>query len=154
MKAKLKVLIALSHQAEFLVLDEPTVGLDVVARKEMLEMLRDYMEENPRCAILISSHISGDLEELCDDLYMIEDGQMILHEDTDVLLGDYAILKVDEQQFVKLDQQYLLKKKKESYGYSCLTHQKQFYRENYPDIVIEKGSIDDIMMLMMRGEEI
>ena len=154
MKAILKVLIALSHQAEFLVLDEPTVGLDVVARKEMLEMLRDYMEENPRRAILISSHISGDLEELCDDLYMIEDGQMILHEDTDVLLEDYAILKVDEQQFVKLDQQYLLKKKKESYGYSCLTHQKQFYRENYPDIVIEKGSIDDIMMLMMRGEEI
>ena len=67
MKAKLKVLVALSHKAELLILDEPTVGLDVIARDEVLNMLREYMEENESSSILISSHISSDLESLCDD---------------------------------------------------------------------------------------
>ena len=150
MKAKFKVLVALSHKAELLILDEPTVGLDVVARDEVLNMLREYMEENDNSAILISSHISSDLESLCDDLYMIHSGKIIFHEDTDVLLSEYAVLKVSEEEYRKLDQQYLLKIKKESYGYNCLTNQKQFYAENYPDIVIENGNIDD---LVMRREE-
>ena len=67
MKAKFKVLAALSHKAELLILDEPTVGLDVIARDEVLNMLREYMEENESSSILISSHISSDLESLCDD---------------------------------------------------------------------------------------
>ena len=148
MKAKFKVLVALSHKAELLILDEPTVGLDVVARDEVLNMLREYMEENDNSAILISSHISSDLESLCDDLYMIHSGKIIFHEDTDVLLSEYAVLKVSEEEYRKLDQQYLLKIKKESYGYNCLTNQKQFYAENYLDIVIENGNIDDLVMMM------
>lgn len=148
MKARFKVLVALSHKAELLILDEPTVGLDVVARDEVLNMLREYMEENENSSVLISSHISSDLESLCDDLYMIHNGKIILHEDTDVLLSDYALLKVSEEEYRKLDQQYLLKIKKESYGYSCLTNQKQFYMENYPDIAIENGKIDDLVMMM------
>ena len=90
MKAKLKVLTAISHNAGLLILDEPTAGLDVIARDELLEMLREFMEKEAQRAILISSHISSDLENLCDDLYMIHDGKIILHEDTDVLLSDYA----------------------------------------------------------------
>ena len=88
MKAKFKVLTALSHQAKLLILDEPTAGLDVVARDEILEMLRNYMEAEEERAILISSHISSDLETLCDDIYMIHNGQMILHEDTDILRSE------------------------------------------------------------------
>lgn len=148
MKAKLKVLVALSHKAELLILDEPTVGLDVVARDEVLNMLREYMEENEESAILISSHISSDLESLCDDLYMIHDGKIILHEDTDVLLADYAVLKFSEEAYDKIDRQYFLKVKKETYGYRCLTNQKQFYLENYPDIVVENGRIDDLIVMM------
>ena len=75
-------------------MDEPTVGLDVIARDEVLNMLREYMEENESSSILISSHISSDLESLCDDFYMIHAGKIILHEDTDVLLSDYAFPKV------------------------------------------------------------
>ena len=148
MKARFKVLVALSHKAELLIPDEPTVGLDVVARDEVLGMLREYMEENENSSVLISSHISSDLESLCDDLYMIHSGKIILHEDTDVLLSDYAVLKVSEEEYRKLDQQYLLKTKKEAYGYSCLTNQKKFYMENYPDIVIENGKIDDLVVMM------
>ena len=151
MKAKLKVLAAISHNAKLLILDEPTAGLDVVARSEILEMLHDYMEKDENRSILISSHISGDLETLCDDVYMIHDGRIIMHEDTDVLLSDYALIKVDPEQYKALDKQYILRVKEEKYGYSCLTNQKQFYVENYPKAAIEKGNIDEIITMMVRG---
>ena len=121
MKAKLKALIALSHHAKVLILDEPTAGLDVVARDELLDLLREYMEQ---------------------------------HEDTDVLLSDYALLKMDERQYADLDKRYLLRRRKEPYGYAVLTSQKQFYMENYPQLTVEKGSIDDVIMMMIRGEQI
>ena len=152
MKAKLKVLAAISHRAKLLILDEPTVGLDVVARDELLELLRDFMEAEEDRSILISSHISGDLESLCDDLYMVHEGKIILHEDTDVLLSDYALLKVNSSQYEKLDKQYILRHKKESFGYTCLTNQKRYYLENYPQTVIEKGSVDEVIAMMIRGE--
>lgn len=153
MKAKLKVLVAISHHAKLLVLDEPTAGLDVIARDELLDMLREFMEKDEERAILISSHISSDLENLCDDLYMIHEGQVILHEDTDVLLSDYALLKVNHDQYQDLDKQFILRFKKENYGYSCLTNQKQYYMENYPQLTIEKGTIDNVITMMIRGEK-
>ena len=152
MKAKLKVLVAISHNARFLLLDEPTAGLDVVARDELLTLLREYMEANPNRSILISSHISSDLESLCDDIYMIHEGRIVLHEETDVLLSDYALLKVTDEQYEHLDKQYIFKVKKETYGYSCLTNQKTFYMENYPDVTIENGSIDEVISMMVRGQ--
>lgn len=153
MKAKLKVLVAISHHAKLLILDEPTAGLDVIARDELLDILREFMEKDEERAILISSHISSDLENLCDDLYMIHEGQVIFHEDTDVLLSDYALLKVNHDQYQDLDKQFVLRFKKENYGYSCLTNQKQYYMENYPKLIIEKGTIDNVITMMIRGEK-
>lgn len=151
MRAKLKVLVALSHRAKLVIMDEPTVGLDVVARDELLSMIREYMEEDEDRSILISSHISSDLETICDDLYMIHEGKVILHEDTDVLLDDYAVLKISKSDFEHIDKDYVLYYKEEPFGYSCLTNQRQFYMENYPKIVIEKGTIDSIMTMMIKG---
>ncbi len=152
MKAKLKVLTAISHRARLLILDEPTAGLDVVARDELLELLRAFMEQDEDRGILVSSHISGDLETLCDDIYMLHNGKIILHEDTDVLLDDYAVLKVDEQQYRTIEKRYILRCRKESFGYSCLTNPKRFYMENYPKLAVLKGSIDEVIMMMIRGE--
>ncbi len=153
MKAKLKLLVALSHNAKLLILDEPTAGLDVIARGELILMLREYMEKDENRAILISSHISSDLESLCDDVYMINDGEIILHEDTDVLLSGYALLKADAEQYENLDKKYILYTLKEKFGYSCLTNQRQYYSENFPQIVIEKGSIDSIITMIIKGEK-
>ena len=133
MKAKLKILMAMSHQAEILILDEPTSGLDVMAREGILDALRAY------------------LENLCDDLYLIDQGKIRLHEDTDVLLDQYGILKVTESEFAALDKQYILAYCKEDFGYRCLTDQKQYYMENMPQIVIEKGTIDEVMKTMLKG---
>lgn len=149
--AKLKLLTAISHNPRLLILDEPTAGLDVVARGEILDMLRTYMEDGTR-SILISSHISSDLEGLCDDLYMIHGGKVILHEETDVLLNNYALLKVSEAQYRRLERKYLLRVKKESYGYNCLTRHGQFFLENYPDMVVETGSMDNVIMMLVKGE--
>lgn len=153
MNAKLKLLVALSHHPHLLILDEPTAGLDVVARDELLDILRAFMEDEQH-AILISSHISSDLENLCDEFYMINKGCIVLHEDTDVLLSSYGILKVNEQQYQQLDKSHLLKIKKEGYGYKCLTQEKQYYMDNYPHIVVEKGSMDEMIMMMVKGDNI
>ena len=152
MKAKLKMLCALSHNAKILLLDEPTLGLDVIARDEILELLREYMAKDSDNTIMISSHIASDLESLCDDIYMIDDGKIILHEDTDVLLSNYAILKVDDQTYESIDKNYIYKVNKDDDGYALLTNQKQFYYENYPKIVIQNCSIDDVIYMMIKGK--
>lgn len=151
MKAKLKVLTALTHNADLLILDEPTAGLDIEARNEILDLLREYVTYNEKSSILITSHIATDLESLCDDIYLIHDGKMIIHEDTDVILEQYGVLKVSEEQYGKLDQRAILKSRKESYGYACFTSDRKFYQENYPGIVVEKGGIDELILMMTGG---
>lgn len=152
MKAKLRVLVAISHEARLLILDEPTAGLDVEARNEILDMLRQYMAEDESRSILISSHISSDLEGLCDDIYLIHDGKLLLHEEIDNIMNSYALVKVDENDYEAIDKRYFLSSKKVNYGYVCLTNQKQYYIENYPKVVVEKGNIDELILLMTGGK--
>lgn len=153
MKAKLKLLVAMSYDAKLLLLDEPTVGLDSVIRSELLDEMREFMNQEGK-AILISSHISSDLESLCDDFYFIQNGSIVLHEDTDVLLSDYATLKVSKEQYDKMDKEYILYRKEEAFGYQLLTKEKQYYMDNYRDLVAERGSIDDLMLLVTKGEAV
>lgn len=152
MKAKLRVLSAICHKAELLILDEPTAGLDVLARDQILDLLREYVEEDENRSILISSHISGDLEQLCDDFYMIDNGQIICHEETDRLLSDYAVLKVSEKDYEALDKSYVLRRRKEGFGWSLLTDQKRYYAENCPGMVVERITMDEYIMMMLKGE--
>ncbi len=151
MKARLRVLTALSHDTRLLIMDEPTAGLDVEARNEILDLLREYLEEDESRSILITSHIAGDLESICDDIYLIHEGRIIIHEDTDVILDKYGILKVDEDTYRKLDKEYIIKSIREKYGYACFTAEKEYYRENYPEIAIENGGIDDLILMMTGG---
>ncbi|WP_448903171.1 ABC transporter ATP-binding protein [Eubacterium sp.] len=157
-KAKLKVIVAISHNAEILILDEPTAGLDVITRNEVLDIIRTYMEEEMR-TVIISSHISSDLENLCDDIYMINDGKIILHEDMYKLLDLYGVIKANEEQYenLKSDTNYkniILCCEKEKYGYKCITNDRQYIVDNYPEIVIEKGNIDELIMVLVKGEKI
>ena len=104
----------------------------MVAREEMLEMLQDYLADTrgEERAVLISSHISSDLEKF------------------------YGILKVDETQYEKLDQTHLLARRRESFGYSVLVGERQYYQDNYPDYIMEKSSIDDVIIMMTKGERL
>lgn len=152
MKVRLKILISITHNAELLILDEPTAGLDVQARNDVLDILREYMAEDENRSIIITSHISSDIENLCDDVYLINDGRIILHEDTDTIVEQYGIVKVKEEQYEKLDKNYILKTKKECYGYACFVSSKAFYKENYPDITVENGGIDELILMMAGGD--
>ena len=151
MKVKFNLALALSHRAELLILDEPTAGLDVEARNEILDLLREYIAQDEKRTILITSHISTDLESLCDDIYLIHDGKIILHEDTDVILEQYVILKVNEEQYRTLDKTAVIKVQKETYGYACFTNDRRFYQENYPQIAVEQGGIDELILMMTGG---
>lgn len=153
MKAKLKVIAAVTHGADFLLMDEPTTGLDVMTREKILHLFRAYMEQDENRSILISSHISTDLEDLCDDVYVIHQGRIILHEEMDVLLNEYGLLKMDDRRYETVDKKYLIAVRKELFGYACLTDQKAYYAENYPDIVIEKGNLDHVITMLAGGEE-
>lgn len=153
MKAKARLFCALNHNAKLLILDEPTSGLDVIARGEILDELRGYMEEEGR-GVLISSHIATDLEGLCDDIYMIDKGSVILHDDTDRLLGKYGVIKARSEEYAALDKSRVLRVQKENYGMACLTDDRAFYAEKYPMLTIENGSIDNIISILIRGEKL
>ena len=151
MKARLRVRIAISHKARLLVLDEPTAGMDVIARSEILDLLREYLAQDGERSVLISSHISSDIEGFCDDVYLIERGEIVLHEDTDTILGQYGVLKLSENEFRDVERQYIVACKKEAYGYACLTKEKQYFVDNYPGIIVENGSLDSTIILMLGG---
>ena len=152
MKRRVGIAQALLNDPEILILDEPTAGLDVQARNDVLDILREYMAEDENRSIIITSHISSDIENLCDDVYLINDGRIILHEDTDIIVEQYGIVKVKEEQYEKLDKNYILKTKKECYGYACFVSSKAFYKENYPDITVENGGIDELILMMAGGD--
>lgn len=132
-------------------MDEPTSGLDIEARTEILDLLRDYLIEDESRSILITSHISSDLETLCDDIYLVHNGKLMLHEKNDVILEQYGILKVTKKQYETLDKEAILKTQKEAYGYACITNDRNYYLENYPQIAVENGSIDALILMMTGG---
>ena len=153
MKQRLGIAQAIVGEPKVLIFDEPTAGLDVEARNEILDLLRDYAAEDENRTILITSHIASDLEHLCDDIYLIHGGKQLLHEETDVILEQYGLIKADEAQYAALDKEYLLGSRKEPYGYACLTNDRKYYEENVPDLVVERAGIDDVILMMTGGEK-
>ena len=152
MKASVKIACALSHHPQLLILDEPTNGLDVIARDEILNILRRFMEEDPTHSILMSSHIFSDLENLCDEIIMMHHGNVSLVESMDELENSYGVLKVSDNQYEVLDKNYLIASIPTSYGYQCITNHMQFYVENYPEVIIEKCSMDDVFTVLEKGK--
>ncbi|NEG69076.1 ABC transporter ATP-binding protein [Bifidobacterium choloepi] len=151
MAAKLKVVAAVSHHPQLLVLDEPTAGLDVLARDAILDLLREFME-TPGHSILVSSHNSRDIASLCDDLYLIDDGAIRLHETIDAIGSDYGVIQATRSEAATLDDEYLLARVPTLDGFRILTSQRQYYAENWPALPIDKADIDDVVALMARSE--
>ena len=151
--AKLRFVSAMSHDAKLVILDEPTSGLDVVARDGILDELRNYMESHEDAAIILSSNITQDLEGLTDDVYMIDDGRIVLHENTDTITDDYGLVKCTEEQFEKLDKEYVKGVKNAPYGRDVLVSQKRYYLENYPSLAVEDGTLDQCLVVLAGKNE-
>lgn len=153
MKMKLKIAVAISHKPKLLILDEPTSGLDPVVRSEILEIFRKYIENDETRSILLSTHITTDLEHISDYIVFIEKGKLIFNLPTEELLENYGVIKCSEKDFSKLDKDDYIRYKKEKYQYEVLTENKNAIRKKYSKLTIDKPSIEDIMLLYIKGEK-
>jgi len=152
MKAKVKVLSALSHKAALLILDEPTSGLDVEARNEIVRTIRDYAASN-RCTILITSHISTDLEGLCDEFYLFSEGKIVLHESEESIANHYGTVQIPFELFDTIDATRISGRRKEMFGYACITNDKEYFEKNQPELKVKPATIDDLIILLGGTEE-
>ena len=153
MKMKLKIATAISHNPKILILDEPTSGLDPVVRSEILEIFRKYIQEDEERSILLSTHITTDLEHISDYIVFIEKGEIVFNLPTDELLENYGIIKCSKEEFLKLNEEDYIKYKKEKYQYEVLINNKNLIMKKYNTITIDKPSIEEIMLLYIKGEK-
>ena len=153
MKMKLKIATAISHNPKLLILDEPTSGLDPVVRNEILDIFRNYIEEDETRSIFISTHITTDLEHISDYIVFIEKGEIIFNIPTAELLENYGIIKCSKEEFSKIDEQDYIRFKQEKYQYEVLTDNKENIIKKYDITTIDKPSIEDIMLLYVKGEK-
>ena len=152
MKMKLKIATAIAHNPKLLILDEPTSGLDPVVRNEILDIFRKYIEEDETRSILLSTHITSDLEHISDYIVFIEKGKMVFDLPTNELLENYGIIKCSKEDFSRLDEKDYIKYKKEKYQYEVLTSNKDNIRRKYNITTIDKPSIEEIMLFYIKGE--
>lgn len=153
MKMKLKIVVAISHNPKILILDEPTSGLDPVVRNEILDIFRKYIEEDETRSILLSSHITTDLEHISDYIIFIEKGNIVFNMPTPELLENYGIIKCSKDDFLKIDSKDYIRYKKEKYQYEVLTNDKNNIRKKYNITTIDKPSIEEIMLFYIKGEK-
>ena len=153
MKMKLKIATAISHNPKLLILDEPTSGLDPVVRNEILDIFRNYIEEDETRSIFISTHITTDLEHISDYIVFIKNGEIIFNLPTIELLEIYGIIKCSKEDFSKIDEQDYIRFKQEKYQYEVLTDNKENIIKKYDITTIDKPSIEDIMLLYVKGEK-
>ena len=152
MKMKLKIATAISHNPKLLILDEPTSGLDPVVRNEILDIFRKYIEEDETRSILLSSHITTDLEHISDYIIFIDRGKTILNVPTNELLENYGIIKCSKEEFTKISEDDYISYRKSKYQYEVLTSDKNKIKKKYNISSIDKPSIEDIMLFYIRGE--
>lgn len=153
MKMKLKIATALSHEAKILILDEPTSGLDPIIRNEILDTFRKYIEEDETRSILISTHITTDLEHISDYIVFIEKGNIILNMPTSEMLDNYGIIKCNKNEFFKIDKDDFIKYRKQKYQYEVLTDNKKNVMKKYNITTIDKPTIEEIMLFYIKGEK-
>ncbi|MEG2200155.1 MAG: ABC transporter ATP-binding protein [Anaerovorax sp.] len=145
-KMKLSLATALSHHPKLLILDEATGGLDPVVRNEILDIFLDFIQDETH-SILISSHITGDLEKIADYITFIHEGTLVLSEPTDVLLSTYGLLLCGSSQYASIEKKDILGYRKNAFGYEVLVKNKQAMKLKYPDCTMDAPNLETLMTL-------
>ncbi len=151
MKMKLAISVAFSHHSKLLILDEATSGLDPVIRDDILDMLLDFVQDEEH-AILLSSHITSDLEKVADYIVFIHQGKVVFSKPKDELLEQYGIIKCGAAQFDALDKSDIIAYRKMDYEWQVLTAHRSQMQQKYPKAMIVPATLDEIMLLYVKGE--
>ena len=152
MRKKLEIATALSHHPKLLILDEPTSGLDPVVRKEILDIFLKFLKDDEH-TILLSTHITSDLEHIADKIIFIDKGNIILDESRDDIMDNYGILKCPLDKFAEIDHKDIIAYQKNKYDYTILINNQNKIKKKYKDCILDKITIEDLMILMIKGEK-
>lgn len=153
MKMKLSLAAALAHHPKLLILDEATAGLDPVVRDEILDEFLGFIQDEDH-SILISSHITSDLEKVADYITYLHQGRVVLSEAKDVLQDSYGRLACTAQQLSTIQPEDLVRVRKGSYGCEALVSDRAVFRKKYPQLMVEPISLEDIMLFIGKGEPV
>lgn len=151
MKMKLSLAVALARQPRLLVLDEATAGLDPVVRDEVLEQLQSFVEDEEH-GVLISSHITTDLEKVADYVTFLHRGQVLLSDAKDEILGRYGRLACTAQQLDSVASDDLLRVRRGSFGCQALVSDRMAFHKKYPQLMVEPTTLEEIILMIGRGE--
>lgn len=151
MKMKLSIAIALSHNPKLLILDEATSGLDPVVRDDILDVFLDFVQDEEH-SILMSSHITSDLEKIADYITFIHNGKIVFNKPKDELIYQYGILRCGAAMFDSIDKSEVLAFRKCDYQWEVLVADKERARRKYRNAVIDQATIDDIILLYVKGD--
>ena len=151
MKMKLCIAVALSHRPKLLILDEATSGLDPVMRDDILDVFLEFVQDEEH-SILISSHITTDLEKVADNITFIHHGKVLFCKAKDELRYQYGIIRCGAAVFDEIDKSEILAYRKEDYQWNVLVADKEKARRRYKNAVVDDAAIDDIMLLYVKGE--
>jgi len=153
MKMKLAISAALSHNSKLLILDEATSGLDPIMRDEMLDVFLEFVQEENH-SILLSSHITSDLEKVADYITFIHNGKLIMTVSKNDLVYNYAVMRCKESQFLALDPKDILAYRKRDFQIDVLVSNGKEAQRKYKGVVIDHVSVDEIMLLLVKGERV
>ena len=153
MKMKLNLAFAMSHNAQLLILDEPTAGLDPIARDELLDLFLEFVQDEEH-SILISSHITTDLEKIADYITFINKGKLAFSKEKDALLYQYGIVRCGEKDLAAVKNASCIAWKKNECNYDVLVEDREAIKRTFPHLIIDNASIDEIMLLTVKGERV
>lgn len=153
MKMKLCIAVALSHKPKLLILDEATSGLDPVMRDDILDVFLEFVQDEEH-SIMISSHITTDLEKVADTITFIHQGKVLFCKAKDELRYQYGIIRCGATAFDEIDKSEILAYRKEDYQWNVLVKDKEKARRRYKNAVVDDVAIDDILLLYVKGEKI
>ena len=152
MRKKLEIATALAHHPKLLILDEPTSGLDPVVRNEVLDIFLKFIADDEH-TILFSTHITSDLEHIADEIVFIDKGKVLINKTRDEILDNYGILKCNLDEFIKIDKSDYMAYKKNKYSYDILVSDRNKVSKKYKDMVVDKITLEDLMVLMIKGDK-
>ena len=150
MKMKLCIAVALSHKPKLLILDEATSGLDPVVRDDILDVFLEFVQDANH-SIMMSSHISTDLEKVADYITFIHQGKVIFSKRKDELRYHYGIIRCGAAVFDQIDKEDVLAYRKEDYQWNVLVAEKEKAKRKYKNAVVDDATIDDILLLYVKG---